>query len=105
MKELINLAKEKGFESGFQKLPYCVGKNDQYIYLCELKKWLMDEHNMFVQVHPMAEDSRYGRYLLYRIFLLKNGCRELLESNSVVCKNEEFPQALKEGLKKALTLI
>ena len=104
MKELIELAKEKGFYSNcftYGKITNNILKHldtIQYLWLCELKKWLMDEHKIYVssQVNDVRDNSRD-----FEVSYIHSGCfltvlPSLFDSDT---------EALTEGLKKALTLI
>lgn len=95
MKELIELAKEKGFKSDFEKLPYPVGRNDQYLCMCELQKWLRDEHKIIVWIQPSAVSPNKCFYP--KVDGIKNGQNLQYESS--------YESALLEGLKEALKYI
>ena len=106
MKELIELAKETGFEpkSAFDLYSNLkTGDNifltyteiDIYLYLCELKKWLMDEHKILVIVDTFGiPEACY-----YQIWI-----NDELEEDPEDF-NKPYESAMFEGLKKALTLI
>ena len=58
--EIIKLANEKGFESKRLEafLTVCIARKDRdsdhfyYLYLCEVQKWLIDDHEIYVVSLP-----------------------------------------------------
>lgn len=83
MKEqLIELAKEKGFESKaiiFQyganpaKLTIQEAEFSYYLWMCELQKWLRDSHKLIVQIESIWGDKEmktieYESWVMYRYF-------------------------------------
>jgi len=102
-KQLIASAKEKGFEShiiGKSVEAKYSNKDFYYLWMCELQKWLREEHKLIVEPN-MLIDASYA-YSIYRI-----------EQNGKFAKQLEFEyteqfdyeQTLEEGLKLALKLI
>lgn len=116
MKEqLIELAKEKGFESNILafnlKLLISTDKNEinrlyYYLWLCEIQKWLRENHSIFVKIEPYHReviDEGYNIAFLYEVITLKrNGSIELHNAND---RFVTYEKALEEGLFEALKLI
>jgi 5'(3')-deoxyribonucleotidase len=52
MKELIKLAKEKGFESRYVSDLILIELSDtnQYLWMCELQKWLFDKYEIMAYI-------------------------------------------------------
>lgn len=114
MKELIELAKEKGFKSvnAYHLNPECdisivYSELDIYLWLCELQKWLRDEHDLYVN----ADISPLSGYFEWFVHSTKIDL-ENIESGFAIPKEESknfefhlYESALLEGLKKALKYI
>jgi len=91
LKKIYIAAKEKGFNSGF--LPSIsdmdsVGEPSQYIVLCEMQKWLRDDHNIRALVIPTASYSAYA------------GCKsdQFTEPNTIQIYEEALLTAVEKGL-------
>ena len=110
MDELIKLAKEKGFETKIDYVtqikdtPYKTKEEIEYwekfkfyIWMCELRKWLMDEKSIFIEIS--IEDIDYFIYTV-RDFNL-NHSSNICYSGSCLY----FETSLHESLTDALKLI
>lgn len=80
MKEqLIELAKEKGFEPIVHSYNwYSANETEKenlsyYLWMCELQKWLRDSHKLIVQIESIWGDKEmktieYESWVMYRDF-------------------------------------
>jgi hypothetical protein len=106
MKELIKLAREKGFdfdvfsfgeENEKGETTILSTSNDEtirYLWMCELQKWLRDKHNMYLIPYPDASEQLY----MY----------DLWGNDIETCIGRDFDtyeEALESGLTEALKLI
>ena len=93
MKELVKQATEKGFELSDDA-------DWDYLYLCELQKWLIDEKKIIVSAKPVDSWDSWS----FKILAEDIHCPFF----EVKCEYKEFTNksdALEAGLKEALTLI
>ena len=85
MRELLKLAEEKGcYLLSYGK------KNEEYIMLCLMQKWLREEHGFHVEVCFTPSNTTQKIYEVY--IETKNGwidCGECIEN---------FQEALKKGI-------
>ena len=107
--ELKQLAQDKGFESALMHWDM-VSKcdcNTFHLWMCELQKWLRDEHRMDVQ--PICTYKQFRFYHLGIIFINENN-----QVDTIILKDEGMPTkelfnsyelALESGLTEALKLI
>ncbi len=112
MKELIQLAEEKGF---FGKL-IC---NDQvytqnkdynevsYVWMCELQKWLRDKYSLHINIAPSGDGETWSLYVF--IWVDKKGFPENrpvdLEDEMFKPRFNSYEEGLNYSLKQALKLI
>jgi hypothetical protein len=101
MKELIKLAKEKGFYRGIGFFNFIFStepKLANYHWLCELQKWLCDEYNIHVYINPD-----------YNGLTKKYGIIKIDDNLVFKCYGEEgfksSNECLEKGLIEALKLI
>lgn len=91
--KLVELAGKKGFKSKALRT-YNLDDELYYLWLCELQKWLRDEHEIWV--HNKKETKRwsvyvddfYGRHLLTEYIFI-----------------DTYEKALERGLIEALNLL
>lgn len=99
MKEqLIKLAKEKGFISNIHKA-ISMQTNDslyEYLWMCELQKWLRDEHDIHVTADRVEFLETSEKGYMWIIYNQKHNAGEELTTYEV---------ALEKGLLEALKLI
>jgi len=95
MKELYILATELGF---IPKNPLINWKNESYLWLCELQRWLREGHNIHVIVY--FDKNTVNTYFYYMIFSIDGYVNK--ESNHTFKLYEE---ALEAGLFETLNLI
>lgn len=116
MKELIELAKEKGFKSSYliePTLGYILNlketqKKDlyemlDYFILCELQKWLIDKHNIIVEPLVNYQYNPNIDILGYFYGIVIQGKEWTNYSKRLIGQTRE--EALKQGLTEALKLI
>jgi hypothetical protein len=103
MKELIELAKEKGFETNHmlvvfgcspQKLSESEEDSIYYLWMCELQKWLRDEQKINIDI----EFDRCEGLTVYRVTLW-------YPHLGYSCEKYTYEEALEKGLFEALKLI
>ena len=99
MEELIKLAKEKGFQSiinssvATDRLNMSLDDAD-YLWMCELQKWLREKHNIHVFIHynTLTEKHRI-EYITHIDKEIEN------EYSEFITHEQALEQALIEGLK------
>ena len=104
MKEkLIELSKEKGFESKIYKELIKIGiwiklsnNHAYYLWMCELQKWLRENHNIHIFIHYNTLTERFR--IEYITHINKEIENEYPEFNT-------YEQALGKGLYEGLKLI
>jgi hypothetical protein len=94
MKELQELAKEKGFRSQLEG-NYLLGGLWNYLYDCELQKWLREKHGLYAFIDY---ENMKGKIINYKDF---DGA--ILYSDELYCDTNK--QDLEELLLKSLKLI
>jgi hypothetical protein len=105
MKELIQLAEEKEFESNIDLIHknYKVadgGKTNEllfYLWMCEVQKWLEDNYAIFVEIKTLTSVNEIFGHEVY----LKSWRFAPKKLDEYLTKQE----ALQEGLTQALKLI
>lgn len=113
MKEqLIKLAEEKGFFQDFTAMQISYGHLDiDYLWMCELQKWLRDKHNIDIIFEPERYKNGINYCVQAQCFDLINGDSKLnfiINATYMFNDNHEYPtyeQALEKGLSEALKLI
>lgn len=97
--QLIELSKQKGFKSIVFSDLEITSKLNFFLWLCELQKWIREEHN--IEIMFDLNDCRY----FFKIKLIKNkyGLSETITQFSKPFNTYE--QALEQGLKESLKLI
>lgn len=108
MKELIQLAEEKGFRDRFicpKVIPNPENIND-YLWMCELQKWLRDDYRIHIMVIP---DKTHDIGMLFNC-AVKIDAEDysydlIIRYKSKIQEFELYEQALQEGLTQALKLI
>lgn len=88
MRELIKLAKEKGFDDVILPL----SDRGNYLNLCLIQKWLREENGIYVEV----KINSLGSYSV--VVMRAYGCYEKVE------ELETYEQALQKGLEDGLKL-
>lgn len=107
--ETAKLAKEKGFKTttvstNFTNQYLLGGKsvliNEMCIYLwmCELQKWLREEHNIEVYVVPIHAYQR-GTGVLYKFAILGRVSAKNIYNYCLDTYEQALEKALQEGLK------
>lgn len=115
---LIELAKEKGFESKFdivvkgftnldvKKIKEYLNNYGHYLWMCELQKWLRDKHNLFIHISAYSQENTndliWDVAFDYEIITFNKGNYELLNIEDKIISYEK---ALESGLFEALKLI
>ena len=105
MKTLIKKATEKGFKP---HILFMLSSTDTaapetyHLWLCELQKWLFDNHKIWIEILPIAEDLKKGIYWNLRIWDLRGVGRTL---NQTIKSTGDPYKLLKKGLLEALKLI
>lgn len=87
--ELIQLAKEKGFIPENLTIGW---KEDYYLWLCSLQKWLREVHNIDVFILKNNFNSTYF-------------CRTYSINEEGSWKEGTYGEALERGLQQGLNLI
>jgi len=110
MKEqLISLAKEKEFESsviGKSVNAKYSSKPFYYLWMCELQKWLREEHRINVESNYLPNIQKYRCLYVPMTKAIPNREKYSLRSKYYGIDNHEtYEQALEEGLLEALKLI
>jgi len=98
MKELYILSTNLGFIPQNISISW---KTDSYLWMCELQKWLRENHNIIVMVEPYSNGSSSCRFIWDR-FILNNIW--MLDSFSME-KHEKYEKALEIGLYESIKLI
>ena len=103
-KQLIASAKEKGFEShiiGKSVEAKYSNKDFYYLWMCELQKWLREEHNIHIEIHLVIKPIGNTIYKseVYKVFGDMKIGTHFLEYY------QTYEQALEEGLKETLKLM
>ena len=104
MKELIQLAKEKGFKGRV----FCQSEIESdlifYLWSCEVQKWLRDIHSINITLKwvysVVSTEKAVWGYEVKGILMVNNNILDYTED-----KLETYEQALEEGLKQALELL
>lgn len=96
MEMLINLSKEKGFESKIKYADAFHPNYEYYIFLCELQKWLREEHKLHVLSYPS-----FVHIDTYIMLIFHNG-NVFAEG---VSSKQTYEEALEQGLLCALNSI
>lgn len=113
-KQLIKLAREKGFKSKHIDLDFFTVKDGNlyeywlYLWLCELQKWLRDEHNINFWVECFYHDGlNYFCESEIKILDFFKSIDEYDEwfANNFIGNFNSYEKALEEGSKQALKLI
>ena len=114
MKELIKLAKEKGFES---KLRISFNSsftakehinNAYYFWMCELQKWLRGTHNIDVETYLISsfkndiEQSQEREEKSYTFQIFLEGLKQPYSPHNIYFSYEK---ALEKGLFETLKLL
>ncbi len=112
MKELIELAKEKGFEIQVKIVPVIFFEDGKtinednlnafidtanYLWMCELQKWLRDEYNIIIECYLNLENKFSAN--------LYNENRGYETEISMSISGNTYEEALEKGLKQSLKLI
>ena len=90
--ELIKLTKEKGFKSSVSLVH--INGDYYYLWMCELQKWLREEHSIDVLVDKGFLSNKYSYEVLYK--------NDMLDSEYIF---KTLEKALEIGLYEALKLI
>jgi len=117
-KQLIASAKEKGFEShiiGKSVEAKYSNKDFYYLWMCELQKWLREEHNIILIVKFETIDDSETAYTWNIIEYIEEGVGRKKDTWDFYKRTDYFSkrmmwwkiyeEALEEGLKEALKLI
>lgn len=102
IKNMVNLSKTKGFESkviGKSVFNKTSEKDFYYLWLCELQRWLREEHSYFIYITPTLNSVSETEYK-FTIYRLSDKFR-LLPSG----EKNTYVKALEKGLFKSLELI
>jgi hypothetical protein len=105
--KLLQLSKEKGFISRDNLIE--VNSDYKYLWMCELKKWLRDNHNIHTKVDDFLDDET-GIEWDFEIVLIGTDLDEKGNYTPLVSysmddnlrKFKSYEDALEEGLFEAL---
>lgn len=102
MKELIELSKKIGFESRIQLVHDNYKSPDggqldkllNYLWMCELQKWLRDEHVFYISIRRTVDEKTKQSGWRFSIMLMNN-----------FTYHDKYEQALQQGLIEAIKII
>jgi len=116
-KELIKLAKENDFE-GYLKNEWAHNTKEPlryYFWLCDLQKWLMEKHNIFIRTgygwHPLTIENEYYGFNYFIEDINKQNDKEKFNEylqRGIIVEGHSFDtneDALEAGLFQALKLL
>ena len=91
MKELLELAKEKGFSPWF----FSDAREGDYLNLCLIQRWLREVYGIHVEVQREEGDEIYTALVCSENDLISNSSES----------KETYEEALQKGLEEGLKLI
>ena len=91
MIEVVKLAISKGYKTN-----YYIG-DSSYLCLCDIQRWLLDEHNIGISIFPYNDDE--AKQILYEnlIINLKD-----FNKHSTYNFTHSYEEALEEAVTEAL---